>query len=189
MDRRILKTQKAIIGAFIQLLAEKEFEDITINEIADRADVSRGTVYLHYIDKFDLLDKCIDIYFKKLFESCMTLNGTTLLLSKSFMIRTFEYLEEHAFIYTTLLVNKGIPTFRNLMMDVILGNLSEVVDASSIKRDINKEVTLQFLASAIVGLIEWWIIKSIPIPAKDIAEQLWSLLERFQVIPHLPDSN
>ncbi|WCM60036.1 TetR/AcrR family transcriptional regulator [Paenibacillus polymyxa] len=189
MDRRILKTQKVIIGAFIELLSEKEFEDITISEIADRADVSRGTVYLHYIDKFDLLDKCIDIYFKKLFESCMTLDGTALLLSKTIMIRTFEYLEQHALIYTTLLVNKGIPAFRNLMMNVILGNLSELIDVSSIKQDMNKEVMLQFLASAIVGLLEWWIIQSIPIPAKDIAEQLWSLLERIQVMPHLPDSN
>ncbi len=185
MDRRVLKTQKAIIGAFVELLAEKDFKDITINEVADRADVSRGTVYLHYIDKFDLLDKCIDFYFKKLFESCMSIDGTALLLSKPLLIRTFEYLEEHDFIYTTLLVNKGIPAFRNYMMDEILGNLGELVDVSGIRPDMNKEVMIQFVASAIVGVLEWWIIHSTPIPAKDIAEQLWSLLERIQVMPQL----
>lgn len=185
MDRRIRKTQKAIIGAFVELLAEKDFKDITINEVADRADVSRGTVYLHYMDKFDLLDKCIDFYFKKLFESCMRLGGTSLLLSKPLLVRTFEYLEQHESIYKTLLINKGIPAFRSYMMDEILGNLGELVDVSSVKPDMNKEVVIQFVASAIVGILEWWMIHSTPIPAKDIADQLWSLLERIQVMPHV----
>lgn len=66
MDRRIQKTKDAIIKAFVELMAEKNFEQITINEIADRADVNRGTVYLHYVDKYDLLDQCIETHLNKL---------------------------------------------------------------------------------------------------------------------------
>jgi AcrR family transcriptional regulator len=60
IDRRILKTKEAINKAFLELFSDKEFEQITINDIADRANVNRGTIYLHYTDKYDLLNKCID---------------------------------------------------------------------------------------------------------------------------------
>jgi Transcriptional regulator len=189
MDRRVLKTQKSVMKAFSELLAEKDFNQITINEIADRADVSRGTVYLHYIDKFDLLDKCMDIYFNKLFENCMPLDDTNSLPSKYLIVQTFEYLEQHASIYIALLNNKGVPAFRKRMSAAIQDSLSELVEASGIDQDVSREVLIQFLSSAIVGVLEWWIINSLPIPAADIVKQLWSLLEHFQVVPYLTYSD
>jgi AcrR family transcriptional regulator len=54
VDRRILKSQDAIQKAVIELMSEKNFDDITIQYISDRANVSRGTIYLHYTDKFYL---------------------------------------------------------------------------------------------------------------------------------------
>ncbi len=48
----------------------KEFDRITINDISERANVNRGTVYLHYTDKFDLLDKCIGDHLNQMIESC-----------------------------------------------------------------------------------------------------------------------
>ncbi|MBS5913907.1 MAG: helix-turn-helix transcriptional regulator, partial [Paenibacillus macerans] len=55
MDRRIAKTRQAIMEAFVMLMGEKSFEKITIQEIADRANVNRGSVYLHFTDKYALL--------------------------------------------------------------------------------------------------------------------------------------
>ncbi|MDP4106901.1 MAG: helix-turn-helix domain-containing protein, partial [Bacillota bacterium] len=57
VDRRVLKSQEVIKKAFIELLNEKGFDKMTIQDISDRANVNRRTVYLHYLDKFDLLDK------------------------------------------------------------------------------------------------------------------------------------
>lgn len=59
-DRRIQKTKAAISAALFDLLEEKDFDQISINDIADRANVNRGTIYFHYADKFDLLDKIIE---------------------------------------------------------------------------------------------------------------------------------
>ncbi|MFD0697655.1 TetR/AcrR family transcriptional regulator [Paenibacillus sp. GCM10027628] len=50
------------MNALIHLIGEKDFEKITINEIAERADVNRGTIYSHYSDKYDLLDKCLEAH-------------------------------------------------------------------------------------------------------------------------------
>lgn len=57
MDRRIRKTTNAIKEALIQLLKTEALDKITIQQIADTADVHRATFYQHYYDKYDLLDQ------------------------------------------------------------------------------------------------------------------------------------
>lgn len=53
-DRRIRKTQHALQKAFIQLVMEKEFNQITVKELCARADINKSTFYLHYRDIYDL---------------------------------------------------------------------------------------------------------------------------------------
>lgn len=57
MDRRIRKTTSAIKSALIHLLKTEPLDKITIQQIADTADVHRATFYQHYYDKYDLLDQ------------------------------------------------------------------------------------------------------------------------------------
>lgn len=56
-DRRVSRTRKHIKDAFSQLLQTKDFEKITVTEIAETADINRRTFYLHYIDVFALLEE------------------------------------------------------------------------------------------------------------------------------------
>ncbi|WP_337099169.1 TetR/AcrR family transcriptional regulator [Paenibacillus sp. YIM B09110] len=184
MDRRVLKTRKAIIDALVELLGERDLDQITINDIADRANVNRGTVYLHYTDKYDLLDQCIETYLQQLYESCMPNNGGTLqLTAKESLLLTFQYLEKHAYIYTMLLTRKGIPAFRNRLMTIMAQGIEEQIKIYGIKRGMNRDITVQFLTSAAVGLVEWWIIQSMPYPAEEMVEQLLALLSLHLPLP------
>lgn len=70
VDRRILKSQEALKKAVIELMSEKNFDDITIQDLSDKANVSRGTLYLHYQDKYDLLDKLIEEHIEVLRVLC-----------------------------------------------------------------------------------------------------------------------
>ena len=58
-DLRVLKTQLAIRGAFAELLEEKPFSSITVQNIIDRAMINRKTFYNHYHDKYDLAEQVI----------------------------------------------------------------------------------------------------------------------------------
>jgi AcrR family transcriptional regulator len=49
MDRRKRKTRIAIQKACIELIQEKDFDTITISDIAERADINRATFYLHFV--------------------------------------------------------------------------------------------------------------------------------------------
>jgi AcrR family transcriptional regulator len=59
-DLRILRTKQSIRKAFYELIQEKGYEAITIQDIADRAMINRNTFYLHYQNKPDLLDTCMN---------------------------------------------------------------------------------------------------------------------------------
>ena len=54
-DRRVLRTKQALREALDELVAEKGFESVTVEDIAARANVGRTNFYLHYQDKEDLL--------------------------------------------------------------------------------------------------------------------------------------
>lgn len=57
MDKRVIKTKKAIRNAFANLLVEKNLNMITIKDIANGADINRKTFYNHYEGVYQLLDE------------------------------------------------------------------------------------------------------------------------------------
>lgn len=59
VDLRIQRTQKSIKQAFFELIEEEGFDHISVKDITARAMISRNTFYLHYSDKFDLLNKIV----------------------------------------------------------------------------------------------------------------------------------
>src|ERR1700686_4075388 len=54
VDRRVLRTRDALGDALVDLMHEKSFDDITVQQLLDRAGVGRSTFYVHYRDKDDL---------------------------------------------------------------------------------------------------------------------------------------
>jgi AcrR family transcriptional regulator len=65
-DPRVVRTRKLIQDAFLSLAGEKDFEAITVKDIADKATVNRVTFYAHYVDKYELLDNLLSETFASL---------------------------------------------------------------------------------------------------------------------------
>lgn len=65
-DPRILRSRRMLMEALASLLQKKEFEDISVQEIADEATLNRATFYLHYPDKSALLQAMTDVRFRDL---------------------------------------------------------------------------------------------------------------------------
>jgi AcrR family transcriptional regulator len=65
-DPRILRSRRMLMEALAKLLMKKEFEDISVQEIADEATLNRATFYLHYPDKAALLQAMTDVRFRDL---------------------------------------------------------------------------------------------------------------------------
>ncbi|TLD68687.1 TetR/AcrR family transcriptional regulator [Phragmitibacter flavus] len=71
LDPRIVRTRQLLREALVGLLEEKDFEVITVQDIADRATVNRATVYAHYQDKYDLLADAIRAAFLEVLDRWM----------------------------------------------------------------------------------------------------------------------
>ncbi|MFT4144873.1 MAG: TetR/AcrR family transcriptional regulator [Mobilitalea sp.] len=166
MDRRQQKSQKIIIDAFFELLKEKDIEKISMNQIAEKANVNRGTIYLNFTDKYELLRKCIETYFVDLILLCQHKNEA---LNKNILISIFEYLAYNFDMVKILFKNENFATFSSCMSHEIVNML---------KKYFNSEITIQFLTSAILGVLIWWIKNSMPCAPNVVAEELWLLLEK-----------
>jgi AcrR family transcriptional regulator len=67
-DPRILRSRRMLMDALATLLIKKEFEEISVQEIADEATLNRATFYLHYSDKNALLQAMTETRFRDLIE-------------------------------------------------------------------------------------------------------------------------
>lgn len=67
-DPRIVRSRRMLMDALVKLLRKKEFEDISVQEIADEATLNRATFYLHYPDKNALLQAMTESRFRDLIE-------------------------------------------------------------------------------------------------------------------------
>lgn len=69
MDRRKRKTREAVFHAFTALLSQKDFNQITVGDIIERADVGRATFYAHFETKDFLLKEFCEELFCHIFDT------------------------------------------------------------------------------------------------------------------------
>ena len=73
LDPRVIRTRGLILKSFEDLLAEKNFESVSVQDVTDKAQVNRATFYAHFPDKYALLDYSIQKAFMSEIEK-RTLN-------------------------------------------------------------------------------------------------------------------
>ncbi|KXK13157.1 MAG: TetR family transcriptional regulator [Chloroflexi bacterium OLB14] len=73
LDPRVKRTRSLILESFGSLLAEKNFENISVQDVTDKAQINRATFYAHFQDKYALLDYSISKMFMQEIEK-RTLN-------------------------------------------------------------------------------------------------------------------
>ncbi len=71
LDPRVRRTRNSLGKAFIEVLAEKGFQAISVQDITERAGVNRTTFYLHFPDKFGMVDFIISQSFRQEIEKRM----------------------------------------------------------------------------------------------------------------------
>ncbi|GEB30379.1 TetR family dihydroxyacetone kinase regulator [Enterococcus casseliflavus] len=177
VDRRVLKSQKAIKSAFIELMAEKGFDKITVKDICKLANVGNRTFYLHFQDKYDLLDNLIEGHMLELKKLCDPLNVSSF---KEAHLVWFRYLEKHYLFFSTMLAGQSAISFRKHFLELIKDEIKKAGYNTKNKNQIlDEEIYLNFFASAILGVVESYLNKEISNSLDYISEQLAGILKRI----------
>ena len=69
LDPRVKRTRNLILQAFNDLLAEKSFDAISVQDVTDKAQINRATFYAHFEDKYALLDRWVEQQFRHEIET------------------------------------------------------------------------------------------------------------------------
>jgi len=176
IDRRILRTQKMLWEALIALIQEKEYSEITIQDIADRANVNRVTFYLHYRDKQDLLVKSVEVIFNDLNSKITPLTGENFRLDipPQGLTMVYQYIADNAKFYRIILGENGIPflidRFRRYLAEIAIQRFQMLTTPQS-QRPLPLEMVVQYAAGSMIGLINWWLENDMPIPPAEFAQQ------------------
>lgn len=153
-DRRITKTRKAIYNAFLQLLNQKDYEAITVQEIIDLADVGRSTFYSHYESKELLLDELCQKLFHHLFERAKHLSP------QDYLAHIFQHFKKNQDHVTSLLLSKNDYFIRQLRKelehDVYPMVADELIKAHP---TIPHSYLKHLVVSHFIETLSWWLKK------------------------------
>ncbi|WP_414044240.1 TetR/AcrR family transcriptional regulator [Macrococcus sp. EM39E] len=160
-DRRIRKTKKSIRNAVLELMLERPFENITVNDIAAQADINRGTFYLHYIDKYELLE----VIENEMIERIITLQQTmdinkiiqeNNLFQEMFIKKIMYILKEDKLFFKVMLHPSLNTTFEYKFRKIIQENFERLIDLEYIQ-GVPFKYYFSFISSAQIGVIKQWV--------------------------------
>src|SRR5690348_9569714 len=104
VDRRVRRSRRLLADALLLLVTEKPFGEITVQDIADRADMNRATFYLHFRSKEELLLSALTEQFDELVSTFGEISPTRPLWENPEIDRLiFAHVAENARIYKALL--------------------------------------------------------------------------------------
>lgn len=164
MDRCKQKTQRAIVNAYLALLQDKQdFDKITVQDIAKKAEISRSTFYAYYSDVFELSDEIAEEYARRAYEIVYHAHSSP--------ARGGSY-DEYRQMYITLLTHiKTAGTFSKMLllnssnsrlMDAVCNTLQELLFDYYQQRFPQMELdvlryTAIFSVNGCFGLVRRWI--------------------------------
>ena len=158
-DRRIVKTKAALFGAFLDLLSEKLFEDITVNEICERADIRRATFYKHYNDKLAFFTAFTHMLRDRFDTNVWKSKTTTPEYYIAYAERLVEYITEHDQAIENLFKSNLLPTILNVLIEQNYQDTYERLVKDIIKGrtyPASPEVLASMCAGGVANVISKW---------------------------------
>ena len=120
LDRRIRKTRRVIRQCLTELLKTKRIQDITVREISEKADINRGTFYLHYRDIFDLMEQIENELLEELEDVLNHFKASDLLSNPALVFtRVFHLVKENSDMVSILIGQNGDINFVNRLKDIV----------------------------------------------------------------------
>jgi AcrR family transcriptional regulator len=156
-DQRVRRTRNALGDALIMLMQEKNFEDITVQQVLDCAGVGRSTFYKHFQDKDDLFLSDLEDFFE-MFSSLLIQRKEP---SKRVVAvrELFAHVGENRSLHSALAAADKLQDFQEMAQEYFARAITKRLQQLTSPRPTSTEWTAngQALAGALLSLMTWWL--------------------------------
>ena len=173
-DRRVRRTKQLIKQSLIELMHEKPFKDITVKDITERADLNRGTFYLHYVDIYDLLSKIEDETLQAIEEMMLDYRCKINMPScYELLDELFSYIEDNRDLFEVLLHSQSEGIFLNKLQYLIKTMGLDLLNM--IYKDTSRPhycYFLSFVLNGVLGVTEQWFNNGMDMSSTEMATMI-----------------
>ena len=185
-DRRSQRTYRLVSSAFAELVVEKPYEEILVQDILDRADIGRTTFYAHYFDKEDVLNSIVAEQLEMLTHQIVHSTARQRVVPSLELFEHVYHSQNQPFL-ALMQSRAGEPLWEALQTALCRAIEPALCTLCAERRypPIPLPVVSQYLAGAFLTLLKWWVAADMPYPPEqmeNIFQQLalpgvWAMLK------------
>ena len=162
-DRRVKRTQDALVEALFTLAIEKGYEHVSVKDIVDRANVGRTTFYAHYSNKDDLLNRVLGTLFSSISDMLNLENTADISPARAL----FKHVDSHEHLQRAFDFDLISAKFQREVVLIIQQQLAKHTKTTD-KRML--EMKAEILSGGLIASLKWWLKAGKPYSAKEMAE-------------------
>lgn len=183
-QRHRLQTRKALIQAAVELVLEKGYEAVTVQDITDRADFGRGTFYVHFKDKEEVVWTAIEGLCLELEQSAHNQYKDNIPDQREYygLLFIFNQVEKNRDLFRVCFSTQGSTALTERVSDLMAEIFLYDLQNQPALRDPNSDVPLEIIAQMMTGLItrmiSWWLNTPNDYTAEQMAGMIYETLYR-----------
>ena len=193
-QKKYSNTDKKIHGAFLRLLARREFSEISVTAVCKTAGVNRSTFYSHYANTHELAERIqssiIEIFIDEMLKKGVLTpkdlhrkqSAVTTAEQKATITGFLEFIKKYRVIYAVIIKNRQYFSFEQTKREFKSEVFFPRFETQNFLDDTAKEYLFEFLFSGAYAVVDKWVEEGCKTDAAEIGEILFGIFKRNFVI-------
>lgn len=180
-DLRVIKTKKALCTALMELLEEKRFDAVTVQELCDRAMVRRATFYKHFYDKYDFWRFFVQQTRREFMQTYPddTADASLRQHCMYWFRRSTDFFIMHKAIVDSIVKSEDACVLIDSFSDEIYENILEYLQQEEQNYPVAYSVIATFYAGGIVAMLRRWFTSGENVNQQQAMQEFEKLILSF----------
>lgn len=159
-DKRVQRTRRDLHVALLQLMVERGYESLSVQDILDRSGVGRATFYQHYRGKDDLLRRSLGPLRQHLLAEWQreSAGGKKQDNPLGFVLPFLRHVDSHRVLYRVTVGRESWTIVHREMTRMLEGFLADAMNTGPAKcKELATELSTHFIVGALMSVVAWWL--------------------------------